>query len=144
MKTIIRTLVLLLVLIYLTPANVAGQVSISLDSSPPDPSAMLDVKSTTKGMLIPRMTSMQRDLIVNPATGLLVFDDTTVSFWFYNGMAWTELVEEPPVPNKIADADNDTRVEVEQLPDEDKIRFTVAGTEYFRMEPGRLQVSNTG
>lgn len=49
------------------------QISISTDSSLPDSSAMLDVKSTSKGLLVPRMTAVQRDAIVNPATGLLIF-----------------------------------------------------------------------
>ncbi|OFX23822.1 MAG: hypothetical protein A2033_10430 [Bacteroidetes bacterium GWA2_31_9] len=56
-----------------------------------DPSAMLDVKSVTKGMLVPRMTSAQRILISTPATGLLVFDTTEGSFFFYNGTVWVDL-----------------------------------------------------
>lgn len=142
MKTTLHFLALILILICIGTTNVAGQVAVSLDNNPADASAMLDVRSTSKGMLIPRMTSAQRNLITSPASGLLVFDNTTASFWFYNGVAWTELVD--GASNKIADADNDTRVEVEQQPDEDKIRFTIAGTEYFRMEPGRIHTSNTG
>ena len=49
------------------------QVSINTDGSLPDNSAMLDVKSATRGMLIPRMSAAQRDAIVSPATGLLIF-----------------------------------------------------------------------
>ncbi|MBU0765045.1 MAG: hypothetical protein KJ607_09445 [Bacteroidetes bacterium] len=56
-----------------------------------DSSAMLDVKSTTKGMLVPRMTSAQRLLINNPATGLLVFDTDEGSFFFFNGTEWADL-----------------------------------------------------
>jgi hypothetical protein len=52
---------------------------------------MLDVKSTEKGMLIPRMTSAQRMAIQAPAKGLLVFDITTISAWFYSGSTWLEL-----------------------------------------------------
>ncbi|HMQ77273.1 MAG TPA: tail fiber domain-containing protein [Flavobacteriales bacterium] len=44
----------------------------------------------------------------------------------------------------LADADNDTKVQVEESPDEDIIRFDVAGTERFRMRAGRLEVVNTG
>ncbi|MBK9273946.1 MAG: tail fiber domain-containing protein [Flavobacteriales bacterium] len=44
----------------------------------------------------------------------------------------------------LADADNDTKVQVEESPDEDIIRFDVAGTERFRMRAGRLEVANTG
>jgi hypothetical protein len=66
-------------------------VGINNTNSTPDASAMLDVNSTDKGILVPRMTTTQRAAIANPATGLLVFDNTSTSFWFYNGTAWTEL-----------------------------------------------------
>ncbi len=56
-----------------------------------DTSAMLDVKSTTKGMLVPRVTTTQRNSIFQPATGLLVFDIDISSFFFYNGSGWTNL-----------------------------------------------------
>lgn len=55
-------------------------------------SAMLDVASTTQGMLVPRMTSAQRTAISTPATGLLVYQtDGTAGFYFYNSSAWTSL-----------------------------------------------------
>jgi hypothetical protein len=54
---------------------------------------MLDVSSTSKGMLVPRMTSLQRTAISSPATGLLVYDTTLGNF--YSGSAWTAI------PNSI-------------------------------------------
>jgi hypothetical protein len=64
----------LLLLIFLLIEMIAhAQVAINTDGSLPDNSAMLDVKSTAKGMLVPRMTAAQRDAIVSPATGLLIF-----------------------------------------------------------------------
>jgi len=50
-----------------------AQVAINSDNSAPDNSSMLDVKSTTKGVLVPRMAGTQRDAISNPAKGLLIF-----------------------------------------------------------------------
>jgi hypothetical protein len=47
-------------------------------------------------------------------------------------------------PNKIIDADADTKIQVEESADEDKIRFDMAGTEYLVMSAGRLNVLNTG
>ncbi|MEP1095876.1 MAG: tail fiber domain-containing protein [Cyclobacteriaceae bacterium] len=70
----------------------AQNVGVNDDGSTPDASAMLDVKSTSKGMLIPRMTSAQRTGIASPATGLLIFDSETNSFWFYDGTQWDELI----------------------------------------------------
>ena len=55
----------------------AQGVAINEDGSAADSSAMLDVKSTTKGLLIPRMSSAERTAIPSPATGLMVFDNTT-------------------------------------------------------------------
>ena len=54
-------------------------------------SSMLDVKSTTKGLLIPRLTTAQRVAIITPATGLLVFDTSLNGFYYYNGSAWINL-----------------------------------------------------
>ncbi len=51
----------------------AQNVGINADGSAPANSAMLDVKSTSKGFLLPRMTIAQRDAIVNPDEGLIVF-----------------------------------------------------------------------
>ncbi len=66
--------------------------SIGVNNPTPDASAALDVVSTSKGVLVPRMTAAQRNLIASPATGLLVFQtDETSGFYFYNGTAWTSL-----------------------------------------------------
>ena len=53
--------------------SMQAQVAINTDGTNPDNSAMLDVKSTTKGLLAPRMTLVQRNAIVTPATGLIIF-----------------------------------------------------------------------
>ena len=69
-----------------------GQLSINTDGTAPDASAMLDVKSTTSGILTPRMTVVQRTGIATPATGLLVFQtDGTAGFYYYTGVEWKFL-----------------------------------------------------
>ncbi len=70
----------------------AQGVGINNDNTDPNPSAMLDVKSTNKGLLIPRMSSTQRAAITSPAKGLMVFDNQTNSFWYFNGTAWTQFL----------------------------------------------------
>ena len=50
-----------------------GSVAVNTDGSTADNSALLDVKSTTQGVLVPRMSAQQRGLIGSPATGLLVY-----------------------------------------------------------------------
>lgn len=59
--------------LLISVTSISAQVAINTDNLPPDPSAMLDVKSTTRGLLAPRMTLAQRNAIVSPATGLVVF-----------------------------------------------------------------------
>lgn len=58
----------------------------------PDASAVFDMVSTSKGILVPRMTTAQRTAIVLPATGLLVYQtDGTKGFYYYTGTAWTTV-----------------------------------------------------
>lgn len=69
-----------------------AQVAINTDASAPDASAMLDIKSSTKGMLAPRMTTAQRTAITSPADGLWVYDTNTKSFWYYKtGTGWQQM-----------------------------------------------------
>ncbi|MBK8846009.1 MAG: tail fiber domain-containing protein [Bacteroidetes bacterium] len=70
------------------PAN--GSAGIGTNA--PAASSLLEIKSTTKGMLIPRMTSSQRNAIASPATGLLIYQtNSTPGFYYYTGTAWTAL-----------------------------------------------------
>ena len=80
----------LLVSLFLVSSFCFAQVGIGTTS--PDPSAMLDIVAKDRGLLIPRLTTAQRTTaITSPATGLLVFDTDTNSFWYYNGSAWVNL-----------------------------------------------------
>lgn len=83
-------------------SNIQQTLSINNSGTVADGSAQLDVSASDKGMLVPRMTSAQRIAIAAPATGLLVFDTDTGSFWFYNGTIWTSIISGS---NNDADAD---------------------------------------
>ncbi|MCX6303558.1 MAG: hypothetical protein NT040_01185 [Bacteroidetes bacterium] len=77
-----------------------AQVSISSDGSASDPSAMLDVKSTTKGLLLPRMTQAQRSAIASPVEGLVVLctdcsESSGADLTVYLGGAWYLLDKQP-------------------------------------------------
>ena len=66
--------------------------STGIGTTTPNASAMLDVQSTTKGLLMPRMTMAQRNAIGTPATGLMVYQtDNTPGFYFYNGTGWVQV-----------------------------------------------------
>lgn len=71
--------------------SVAQSVAINTDGAVANASAILDVKSSTKGLLIPRLSTTQRTAIASPATGLLVFDTDFNAFWFFDGTAWKKL-----------------------------------------------------
>ena len=68
--------------------SVFAQMGINTDNSAPDNSAMLDVKSTNKGLLPPRMTTSLINAIANPAEGLIVYNTSLHSLVFYNGTGW--------------------------------------------------------
>ena len=90
-KFILPAITVILIIASLNPLK-AQSVAINTDGSAANGSALLDIKSTTKGMLAPRMNSAQRIAIATPAAGLFVYDTNTNSYWFYNGSAWSNLV----------------------------------------------------
>ncbi len=61
---------------------------VGIGTTQPAASSMLDITSTTKGFLAPRMTSTQRTNISSPAAGLQVYDTTTNTLWYFNGTVW--------------------------------------------------------
>lgn len=68
----------------------SAQVGINTTGNQPEPSSGLDVDFNDRGLLPPRLTSAQRDAIVNPAAGLLIFNIETTCYNYYNGNAWME------------------------------------------------------
>jgi len=71
--------------------NLSAQVAINTTGATADPSAILDVNSTNQGILIPRFTTTQRNLLPSPATGLLIYNTSTNLFNYYNGGEWYEI-----------------------------------------------------
>jgi hypothetical protein len=91
MKNLILTVLFILVIGFITPLS--AQVGINTTGADPDSSAMLDISSTDKGALLPRMSDVQRDAIPNPATGLTVFVTTDSSYYYFDGTAWNRLLD---------------------------------------------------
>ena len=70
--------------------NTTGEVGIG--TTTPAASALLDLTSTNKGILIPRMTAAQKTTITSPSTGLLIFQtDAPAGFYYYNGSGWLNM-----------------------------------------------------
>jgi uncharacterized protein (TIGR02145 family) len=82
---------IILIAIFTTFASTAQSVGINADGSAANASAMLDVSSTTKGFLPPRMTTTERDLIASPATGLVIFNTTTNGLDIKSSTSWISL-----------------------------------------------------
>jgi hypothetical protein len=91
-------LLIILFISFLASINLgyAQGVAVNTDGSTADPSAVLDVKSTAKGVLVPRMALSDRNLITSPAAGLLIYQtDNTPGFYYNAGTpvtpSWTLL-----------------------------------------------------
>jgi hypothetical protein len=100
-----KQLTLLLGALCLFLASARAQTNnVGIGTTTPAASALLDVSSTTKGLLAPRMTKTQRDAITTPATGLLVYQtDNTPGFYTYNGTAWVALSDGASQLEKITE-----------------------------------------
>jgi len=82
----------LVAMALITACTLNAQVAITTDGSSADASAMLEVKSTEKGFLPPRMTEAQRDAISVPATGLIIYQtDGSAGLYQYTGSAWQAI-----------------------------------------------------
>jgi len=109
MRNIINSIFLFLSL------NTFGQVGIN--TTTPNASSILDITSTTRGVLVPRMTQAQRNVIASPATSLLIYQtDNGPGFYYYNGSSWVSFANSgwstagntgtTPATNKVGTTDN--------------------------------------
>jgi len=111
MKTIYTLVALFLTIVI--------QAQVGIGTTTPDASSILEIESTTQGMLTPRMTETQRDAIATPATGLLIYQtNSTPGFYYYNGTVWTPF----------GGVDND---------------WTVVGNDMYNANSGNVGVGNT-
>lgn len=78
---------IILLLAFVSPKFMTAQ-SVGIGISNPDNSAMLHINSTIKGLLIPSMTSTQRNAIATPAEGLIVYDLTVKRLYYYQNGTW--------------------------------------------------------
>jgi len=116
-------------------SRLSGQVAINTDGTVAAGSAMLDVKSTNKGVLIPRMTAVQRTGISAPATGLLVYQtDATAGIYYYTGSGWMYLGTREGGGGHVIDADGITYTTV-KIGDQEWMAENLRVTHYRNGDP---------
>lgn len=90
-KWISKIILALLISGFVSAVSAQG-LAINSSHAAASGSAMLDVSSTSKGALLPRMSKLQRNAIASPATGLLVYQvDSTPGFYYFTGAGWVGL-----------------------------------------------------
>ena len=82
---------LLLTIIMIISFSLTAQISVTTDGSSADGSSILDVKSTSKGFLPPRMTKTQRNAISSPAEGLLIYNTEGHRWEVFDGTYWAYM-----------------------------------------------------
>ncbi len=94
MKKIIFLFIIILAALQKTPAQ---NVGINATGTIPDASAMLDISSTSKGLLIPRMTLAEKNAIALPVTGLMIYQtDAPAGFCYFDGTNWNAMSTAAP------------------------------------------------
>ncbi|NNE25699.1 MAG: hypothetical protein HKN09_02540 [Saprospiraceae bacterium] len=88
---------------------------VGIGTNDPDSSSILEISSTTQGMLMPRMTTIQRDSIVNPAKGLTIFNLDDCCTDVYDGMGWLKLC---PQVSKVDTLDMGSWLQKNSLPND--------------------------
>jgi hypothetical protein len=90
-----------------------------IGTTTPDASSLLEIKSTSKGILIPRMTQTQRNAIATPATGLMIYQtNNTPGFYYYDGSKWM-AVSPKGVNKSLSNLTSPTALNVDMLPGAD-------------------------
>src|SRR5690348_16574264 len=90
----IKKKVFIILLLCLSAQHIAAQqgVAVNTTGTTANPSAILDVSSTAKGILIPRMTNAQLTAISTPPAGLMVYQtDIDSGFYYYTGARWVQM-----------------------------------------------------
>jgi hypothetical protein len=97
-----------LLCLFFMLASVPLFAQIGIGTKTPAPSAVLEISSAgnNKGILIPRITATQKDAIVNPAEGLLIYQTTApTGFYYYTGTAWKLMAIQTDVASKVDKVD---------------------------------------
>ncbi len=94
----VKKIGLIVLSIFICGSIIQAQ-GVAIGGTTPHISAMLEVRSINKGLLLPRLTTTQRTSIPSPTAGLQIFNTTSNAFEFYNGTTWQTLTTSPWIPH---------------------------------------------
>jgi len=116
-------------------------VAINTTGAAPDPTAILDVSSTTKGLLIPRLTDLQMYGITNPSKGLFVYNTDCRCFYYYD-LGWEKIVNST-ANYQIRDEDGDSYMTFRYTSgDDDTLRIFFENEEKYRISSQAIEPVN--
>jgi hypothetical protein len=140
-----KNIVVLFILLITYQLNTVAQVAVNNNGNASNNSAMLDISSSNKGFLIPRLTIAQRDSIENPDNGLIVFstDNNTISFFDTTNNRWQDL-KSSLNNHTISDADGDTYISIQPQTNSDTIKISVNDTIKWMFIKNSLYSVNNG
>ncbi|MEP7106746.1 MAG: FG-GAP repeat protein [Ferruginibacter sp.] len=104
-----KKLIFIIWILFCNTISYSQSIGINESGIAPHPSALLDIKSTAKGLLIPRMSTAQRKAIPGPAAGLLVFDLDKSTIYLFDGEKWQAMLfsnsgaNNPPIGRSASD-----------------------------------------
>ena len=138
---IMKEKIVFIVLLFLSNCNLNAQ-NIGINNPVPDASAVLDIVSTNKGLLVPRLTSLQRLTIPAPATGLLVFDTSVNSFFYFDGSVWISLLSGVPGWRLTGNAGTNSSINFVGTTDAQDLSFRVNNIQRMKLfQKGRLELT---
>ncbi len=123
-----------------------AQVSVNTSGAAANPKSMLDISSTDKGLLIPRMTTTQLNTFAagldTGEKGMLVFDTDQNRFYLWDGASLVEV--KSGNIDKLQDSNNDSEIYLFSQYGEDMAVIKIQNNDYFKFKAGRMEFVNNG
>ena len=116
MKRTFYVIPVLFLAFVLLQVKVSAQQSVGIGTTTPDPSSILDITSINKGVLLPRVTTAQKNAIAAPATGLLVYQTDSVPGFYYYLSGW-QLLNFPAANISLSNLADPTAINQHLLPE---------------------------
>ncbi|NOY51098.1 MAG: hypothetical protein GXO88_11125 [Chlorobi bacterium] len=126
--------------------SLAAQVSINESGAAANSKSMLDISSSTKGLLVPRMTTAQKTTFASglgtTEKGMMVYDTDMGKYYFWDGSSFTDI--KSGVLDKLVDTNGDSEIRLTTSVGSDVVEVQLQDTNYFRFQQGGLEMLNNG